>query len=424
MDSKKRKIPDSASSEEKKSSKKSKTSSEAESSKKSFIMKFFKKPLFVKDASPSNEVKKSVEVKIVEENDENIVKNVEKNEGDIVAETLKEMVGKIEKNASQSIETQSIQKKTPKTKPKKKKEKVELPPPQTKISLQDKNPKKKGSKSAARYDVYKTAKTLAEFYSLGGKKADARHDLSKGYMKIVGPIPVVSEKKSKSATIKSFVKKTHNITKDNLPEGWKRIEKERGGNGGAKGKYFEFLAPDGSKHRSIRSVLRHLGLLESVETTKVSKPKKELPPHPRLKEFEEILSKLSKESVNLVREKSLRQQGQDLLRNMIETLWRSIREKHSENPIDALKPLVGILLADRDTKTNDSAELAKIVLDEMKSCESRYVSTGTWYSRARMSTSSSQGKFSLEKFDYQHHTRTQVQLPRKSFSIVFPWIRL
>ena len=134
MDSKKRKIPDSASSEEKKSSKKSKTSSEAESSKKSFIMKFFKKPLFVKDASPSNEVKKSVEVKIVEENDENIVKNVEtkKNEGDIVAETLKEMVGKIEKNASQSIETQSIQKKTPKTKPKKKKEKVELPPPQTK----------------------------------------------------------------------------------------------------------------------------------------------------------------------------------------------------------------------------------------------------------------------------------------------------
>ena len=380
MDSKKRKIPDSASSDAKKSSKKSKTSSEAESSKKSFIMKFFKKPLFVKDASPSNEVKKSVEVKIVEENDENIVKNVEKNEGDIVAETLKEMVGKIEKNASQSIETQTIQKKTPKTKPKKKKEKVELPPPQTKISLQDKNPKKKGSKSAARYDVYKTAKTLAEFYSLGGKKADARHDLSKGYMKIVGPIPVVSEKKKsekKSATIKSFVKKTHNITKDNLPEGWKRIEKERGGNGGAKGTYFEFLAPDGSKHRSILSVLRHLGLLEQVETTKVSKPKKELPPHPRLKEFEELLSKVSKESVDLVREKSLRQQGQDLLRNMSDTLWRSIRENHSENPIDALKPLVGILLADRDTKTNDSAELAKIVLDEMKSCESRYVSTGT-----------------------------------------------
>ena len=65
---------------------------------------------------------------------------------------------------------------------------------------------------------------------------------------------------------------------------------------------------------------------------------------------------------------------------------------HSENPIDALKPLVGILLADRDTKTNDSTELAKIVLDEMKSCESRYVSTGT--------------------------------ITSKSFSIVFPWIRL
>ena len=110
-------------------------------------------------------MKQEIIEEVVEENDENIVKNVKKkkNEGDIVAETLKEMVGKIEKNASQSIETQSIQKKTPKTKPKKKKEKVELPPPQTKISLQDKNPKKKGSKSAARYDVYKTAKTLAEF---------------------------------------------------------------------------------------------------------------------------------------------------------------------------------------------------------------------------------------------------------------------
>ena len=217
------------------------------------------------------------------------VKNVKKkkNEGDIVAET--EGNGK----ENHSRREKSIQKRTLQKKPRRRR-KGRTYAPQTKISFQDKNPKKKGSKSAARYDVYKTAKTLAEFYSLGGKKADARHDLSKGYMKIVGPIPVVSEKKSKSATIKSFVKKTHNITKDNLPEGWKRIEKERGGNGGAKGKYFEFLAPDGSKHRSIRSVLRHLGLLESVETTKVSKPKKELPPHPRLKEFEELLSKLSK----------------------------------------------------------------------------------------------------------------------------------
>ena len=80
-------------------------------------------------------------------------------------------------------------------------------------------------------------------------------------------------------------------------------------------------------------MLRHLGLLEQVETTtKVSKPKKELPPHPRLKEFEELLSKLSKESVDLVREKSLRQQGQDLLRNMSDTVWRSIRENHWRIP--------------------------------------------------------------------------------------------
>ena len=384
VDSKKRKNPETSSSDAEKSSvKKSKKALDADSSKSS-IFKFFKKPLFAKNTS-SQDKSVTVAKSVLKENKElsrENAKNVEKmeNKDDIVADTLKDMVNKItvtEEKKSSPKEEKATQKKK---KMKNGVEKVQLPPPQTKISIQEKNPKKSGSKSAARYDVYKTAKTIAEFYSLGGKKADARYDLGKGYMKIVGPIPVAAEKKnvaSSKSSIKSFVKKTHNITKDNLPEGWKRIEKERGGNGGAKGTYFEFLAPDGSKHRSILSVLRHLGLVEQVETTKVSKPKKELPPHPRLKEFEELLSKLSKESVDLVREKSLRQQGQDLLRNMSDTLWRSIRENHSENPIDALKPLVGILLADRDTKTNDSTELAKIVLDEMKSCESRYASTGT-----------------------------------------------
>ena len=127
-----------------------------------------------------------------------------------------------------------------------------------------------------------------------------------------------------------------------------------------------------------RQVLRHLGLVESIQkTAAVSKPKKELPPHPRLKEFEELSSKLSKECVELVREKNLRQQGQDLLRSVSDTLWRSIRENDSESPVDALKPLVGILLADRDTKILSSAELAKIVLDEMKLCESRCANSGT-----------------------------------------------
>ena len=61
--------------------------------------------------------------------------------------------------------------------------KIDIPPPETKIVYQDENPKKKNSKSAARYDAYKKAKTLKEFYSLGGTKADLRNDLKKGYVK-------------------------------------------------------------------------------------------------------------------------------------------------------------------------------------------------------------------------------------------------
>ena len=61
--------------------------------------------------------------------------------------------------------------------------KIDIPPPETKIVYQDENPKKKNSKSAARYDTYKKAKTLEEFYSLGGTKADLRNDLRKGYLK-------------------------------------------------------------------------------------------------------------------------------------------------------------------------------------------------------------------------------------------------
>jgi hypothetical protein len=64
--------------------------------------------------------------------------------------------------------------------------KITIPPPATKITFQDKNPKKADSKSAVRYDTYKKAKTLEEFYSLGGTKADIRNDLRRGYLKIEG----------------------------------------------------------------------------------------------------------------------------------------------------------------------------------------------------------------------------------------------
>ena len=263
VDSKKRKNPPETSSSdaEKSSVKKSKKALDAADSSKSSIFKFFKKPLFAKNTS-SQDKSVTVAKSVLKENKElsrENAKNVEKmeNKDDVVADTLKDMVNKItvtEEKKSSPKEENATQKKK---KMKNGVEKVQLPPPQTKISIQEKNPKKSGSKSAARYDVYKTAKTIAELYSSGGKKADARYDLGKGYMKIVGPIPVAAEKKnvaSSKSSIKSFVKKTHKITKDNLPEGWKRIEKERGNNGGAKGTYSEFLGPDGSKHRSILSV--------------------------------------------------------------------------------------------------------------------------------------------------------------------------
>ena len=47
--------------------------------------------------------------------------------------------------------------------------------------LQD-NPKKSGSLSHARYDRYKLAKTLSQFYALGGTKGDLTNDTAKGYI--------------------------------------------------------------------------------------------------------------------------------------------------------------------------------------------------------------------------------------------------
>ena len=46
------------------------------------------------------------------------------------------------------------------------------------------NPKR--GKSADRYDSYKGASTLAEYYAPGGSKADARFNLQCGYLTVVG----------------------------------------------------------------------------------------------------------------------------------------------------------------------------------------------------------------------------------------------
>ena len=44
------------------------------------------------------------------------------------------------------------------------------------------NPKRAASKSHARYEKYKSATTLADFYARGGTPADIKHDEAHGYL--------------------------------------------------------------------------------------------------------------------------------------------------------------------------------------------------------------------------------------------------
>ena len=51
--------------------------------------------------------------------------------------------------------------------------------------VQEANPKMKGYEPYKRYEVYKTATTLKEFFDLGGNKEDLRTDLKKGHIVIL-----------------------------------------------------------------------------------------------------------------------------------------------------------------------------------------------------------------------------------------------
>ena len=57
--------------------------------------------------------------------------------------------------------------------------------PNTKIMVQEANPKMKGYEPYKRYEVYKMATTLKEFFDLGGNKEDLRTDLKKGHIVIL-----------------------------------------------------------------------------------------------------------------------------------------------------------------------------------------------------------------------------------------------
>eukprot|EP00439_Symbiodinium_sp_Y106_P075323 s2456_g14.t3 len=64
--------------------------------------------------------------------------------------------------------------------------------PKTRIRFTAQNPKRKGSDSWKRYEVYKKAETVAEALSLGCKKGDLLHDQSKGYL-IIAQDPAMQQ---------------------------------------------------------------------------------------------------------------------------------------------------------------------------------------------------------------------------------------
>ena len=54
----------------------------------------------------------------------------------------------------------------------------------TKLNYVAENPKRKNSKARDRFGKYMKAKTVAEFYELGGTRADLRYDQQHEFVKI------------------------------------------------------------------------------------------------------------------------------------------------------------------------------------------------------------------------------------------------
>lgn len=63
----------------------------------------------------------------------------------------------------------------------------------TTIRVKAVNPKRPKSASYERYELYKKAKSVAEFYSLGGTRGDFKHDLSKGFVTVIDEEPAASD---------------------------------------------------------------------------------------------------------------------------------------------------------------------------------------------------------------------------------------
>ena len=61
-------------------------------------------------------------------------------------------------------------------------QKSKLPPLDTRIYVNQNNPKRLNSKARTRYERYKRASTLKELLDLGGTRKDALHDVRKGFV--------------------------------------------------------------------------------------------------------------------------------------------------------------------------------------------------------------------------------------------------
>ena len=55
----------------------------------------------------------------------------------------------------------------------------------TKLKYVESNPKRKNSKARDRFEKYMKAKTVQEFYALGGTKGDLRYDEQHEFVKII-----------------------------------------------------------------------------------------------------------------------------------------------------------------------------------------------------------------------------------------------
>ena len=53
------------------------------------------------------------------------------------------------------------------------------------VVVQETNPKSRDSKSWERYEVYKRARTVNDFFELGGKYCDFRHDYTRGFISVL-----------------------------------------------------------------------------------------------------------------------------------------------------------------------------------------------------------------------------------------------